>query len=133
MTLFVMVLHFIVCILMILVVLLQPGKGTDISAMMGGGSQTVFGPRGAATFLSKATIVIAVVFMLTSLYLAGGYKTQAGTTVIDGQIQVPQPETQVSESQPESNTAETRFTETSQSVEISPNKNKAQPETQKHQ
>ena len=64
-------LHWIVCIILILVVLLQTGKRADLAgAFGGGGSQTAFGARGAATFLSKATTISAVVFMLTSLLLS---------------------------------------------------------------
>ncbi len=63
--------HVIVCFVLILVVLLQSGKAADLAGAFGGmGSQTAFGPRGAATVLSKATTVCAVVFMLTSLTLA---------------------------------------------------------------
>ena len=64
------VIHLLVTIGLILIVLLQSGKGADIGAAFGGGSsQTVFGGRGAATFLSKMTTALAVLFMLTSLAL----------------------------------------------------------------
>lgn len=59
-----------VCLFLIAVVLLQSGKGAEIGAAFGGSSQTLFGSRGAATFLSKMTTVAAVVFMITSLTLA---------------------------------------------------------------
>ena len=63
--------HVLVCFFIILVVLLQSGKSGDISAAFGGqGSQTAFGPRGAATALSKATTWSAVIFMITSITLA---------------------------------------------------------------
>src|SRR5512136_2374042 len=63
--------HIVVSLILILVVLLQTGKRADLAgAFGGGGSQTVFGARGAATFLSKATTISAVVFMLTSLILS---------------------------------------------------------------
>ena len=63
--------HVIVSIFLIIVVLLQSGKSADIAGMFGGlGSQTAFGPRGAATVLSKATTWSAVIFMVTSLSLA---------------------------------------------------------------
>jgi|SRR5450432_3823264 preprotein translocase subunit SecG len=63
--------HILVCFFLIIVVLLQSGKSGDISAAFGGqGSQTAFGPRGAATALSKATTVSAVLFMLTSITLS---------------------------------------------------------------
>jgi len=69
-TFFILVIHVIVCIALILIILLQSGKGADIGAVFGGGSsQTVFGSTGAATFLSKVTIVAAVMFMVTSIIL----------------------------------------------------------------
>ncbi len=62
--------HLLVACVLILVVLLQSGKGADIGAAFGGGSsQTVFGGRGASTFLSKLTSACAIIFMLTSLGL----------------------------------------------------------------
>jgi len=65
------VIHVIVCFFLIVVVLLQSGKAGDISAAFGGqGSQAAFGPRGAATALSKATTLSAVLFMLTSVTLS---------------------------------------------------------------
>ncbi len=65
------ILHVIVCIFIVIVVLLQSGKSADIAAAFGGmGSQTAFGPRGAATVLSKATTWSAVIFMLTSITLS---------------------------------------------------------------
>lgn len=65
------VIHVIVCLFLILVVLLQSGKAADIAGAFGGmGSQTTFGPRGAATALTKATTVAAALFMITSLSLA---------------------------------------------------------------
>lgn len=64
------VLHVAVCMFLIGVVLLQHGKSADIAATFGGqGSQTAFGPRGAATLLSKATTWSAIIFMLTSFAL----------------------------------------------------------------
>jgi preprotein translocase subunit SecG len=63
--------HVLVCFFIIIVVLLQSGKSGDISAAFGGqGSQTAFGPRGAASALSKATTWSAVAFMITSITLA---------------------------------------------------------------
>jgi preprotein translocase subunit SecG len=65
------IVHVIVCMFLIIVVLLQSGKAGDISAAFGGqGSQAAFGPRGAATALSKATTISAVIFMLTSITLS---------------------------------------------------------------
>lgn len=63
--------HVIVCLFLIIVVLLQSGKAADLAGAFGGmGSQTAFGPRGAATVLSKATTISAVLFMVCSLGLA---------------------------------------------------------------
>src|SRR5512144_1634407 len=64
-------LHVIVCFILILVVLLQSGKGADLAGAFGGGAtQTAFGSRGPASFLSKMTTVAAIVFMLTSIGLS---------------------------------------------------------------
>ncbi|MCL4523657.1 MAG: preprotein translocase subunit SecG [Acidobacteria bacterium] len=62
--------HVLLCFLLIVVVLLQSGKAADLAGAFGGsGSQTAFGPRGAATFLSKATTWCAIMFMVTSMSL----------------------------------------------------------------
>jgi len=67
----IVILHVIVSVALILVILLQTGKGSDIGAVFGGGSsQTLFGSTGPTSFLSKLTAGAAVVFMLTSLFLA---------------------------------------------------------------
>lgn len=71
MQILVIAIHVIVCFALILIVLLQTGKGADIGAAFGGGSsQTIFGSSGAGNFLTKATTVAAIVFMCTSLALA---------------------------------------------------------------
>jgi preprotein translocase subunit SecG len=68
----VVIFHTIVALTLIAVVLLQVGKGGSIGAAFGGGgsSQTLFGSRGPATFLSRLTTVAAAIFMITSLTLA---------------------------------------------------------------
>ena len=64
------ILHVTVAFFLIIVVLLQSGKAADLAGAFGGmGSQTAFGPRGAATVLSKATTISAILFMLTSISL----------------------------------------------------------------
>jgi preprotein translocase subunit SecG len=64
-------LHVVACLFLIAVVLLQQGKGQDLaSAFGGGGTQTAFGPRGSATVLSRATTILAGLFMVTSLALS---------------------------------------------------------------
>ena len=71
MSLLLVILHVIVAVALILVVLLQTGKGASMGAAFGGGSSgTVFGSRGPASFMSKMTAVAAIVFMLTSLGLS---------------------------------------------------------------
>jgi preprotein translocase subunit SecG len=61
--------HIIVCIALILIVLLQTGKGASMGAAFGGSTQTVFGATGSAGFFEKLTTAVAVIFMLTSLIL----------------------------------------------------------------
>ncbi len=71
MEILVIAIHVIVCFALIMIVLLQTGKGADLGAAFGAGSsQTLFGSSGAGNFLTKATTVAAIVFMLTSLILA---------------------------------------------------------------
>ena len=66
----VLAIHVIVCLLLVIAVLLQSGKAADLAGAFGGmGSQSTFGPRGAATFLSKMTTTLAILFMVTSLSL----------------------------------------------------------------
>ena len=68
MSLILIMIHVIASIALIMIVLLQTGKGTDMGAAFGGGSsQTLFGSTGASTFLSKATTVAAIIFMITSV------------------------------------------------------------------
>jgi len=70
-TVLITIVHVVVCLFLIAVVLLQSGKSGDLAAAFGGqGSQTAFGPRGAATALSKATTWSAIIFMVTSITLS---------------------------------------------------------------
>jgi preprotein translocase subunit SecG len=67
---FLLFIHIVVCLLLIIVVLLQSGKSADLAGAFGGqGSQSSFGPRGAATLLSKMTTILAVMFMVLTLLL----------------------------------------------------------------
>jgi preprotein translocase subunit SecG len=75
--------HLIVCLSLIMIVLLQRGKGADMGAAFGGSSQTVFGSRGAISFLGKMTTVVAVVFMITSLTLAYMSSNKKVKTIMD--------------------------------------------------
>lgn len=88
MTTFFTVIHVLICFVLILVVLLQTGKGSEVGAVFGGSSQTVFGSTGAAPFLSRLTTAVAVLFMLTSLGLAM-FSAQTGTSLMDDEVAVP--------------------------------------------
>ncbi|HZO53936.1 MAG TPA: preprotein translocase subunit SecG [Bryobacteraceae bacterium] len=84
------IVHVIVCLFLIIVVLLQSGKAADLAGAFGGmGSQTAFGPRGAATVLSKATTIAAALFMITSLSLSvlASRNTGSVSTILDKPVQ----------------------------------------------
>lgn len=69
MTIVITIIHIVAALSLILVVLLQSGKGADMGAAFGGASQTIFGSSGAATFLGRLTAAAAIIFMITSLSL----------------------------------------------------------------
>ena len=91
MIILVTIVHVIVCLFLIIVVLLQSGNAGDISAAFGGqGSQAAFGPRGAATALTKATTLAAVIFMLTSVTLSiNAIKSGGPRSVLQGEKSAP--------------------------------------------
>ncbi len=110
----ILAIHILVCVALIMVILLQSGKGADIGAVFGGGSSnTLFGSTGATPFLSKVTIGAAVLFMVTSIILTyfsgkavpkeysviGEYGTEAPATVpvpdqdVQGREGLPKPGT----------------------------------------
>ena len=70
MTAILIVLHVLICIGLVISILLQSGKGSDLGAAFGGSSQTLFGSAGATGFLNKLTAGVAIAFMFTSLFLA---------------------------------------------------------------
>jgi len=75
-----LVIHMLTAVGIIGMVLLQQGKGADMGAAFGGGggaSQSLFGARGSATFLSRATAILAAIFFATSLGLAVVYSRQS--------------------------------------------------------
>ena len=86
MTILLVVLHVLISIFLILIVLLQQGKGADLAgAFGGGGSQTVFGARGATTVLHKLTTVFFVLFVITSIALAVLQGRPADSVMTSGQ------------------------------------------------
>jgi len=89
-----LVLHVLICLVLIGVILLQSGEAADLAGAFGGsGSQTAFGPRGATTFLSRATTWCAIMFMFTSLEMTLHVSTRTagpGGSVLE-QISVPAP------------------------------------------
>jgi len=83
MSILLIIIHIVVCIALIMIVLLQTGKGADMGAAFGGGSsQTLFGSTGASSFLSKLTTVAAVIFMITSFALAYRSGNRAGSSIM---------------------------------------------------
>jgi preprotein translocase subunit SecG len=103
--------HIVVCFFLIIVVLLQSGKSADLAGAFGGyGSQSTFGPRGAASLLSKITTTLAILFMVTSLLLqvVAAHKSKSGS-ILDREkpaartetAQPPQPGTDAAKGQPQ--------------------------------
>lgn len=90
-------LHVMVCFVLVVVIMLQSGNAADLAGAFGGaGSQTAFGPRGAASFLSRATTWCAIVFMMTSLALSvkrtpNDIGTSTGSVLEQTQKQAPAP------------------------------------------
>ncbi len=90
--------HVVVCLFLILVVLLQQGKGADLSVFGGGGTQTAFGARGAATLLHKLTVFSFVAFIVTTVGIgfikSGGTAGSVMSDIAEEQVEevVPEPE-----------------------------------------
>jgi preprotein translocase subunit SecG len=82
------IVHVLACVILIMIVLLQAGKGANMGAAFGGSSQTVFGSSGAGTFLGKMTAAVAIIFMLTSLMLTytAGHR---GSALFDSKSKTP--------------------------------------------
>jgi len=96
--------HIIICFILIIAVLLQSGKSADLAGAFGGvGSQTVFGPRGAATLLSKITTISAILFMVTSfsLWVLSG---KGSKSVIKGETPTTENQAAVTETKKEDTT-----------------------------
>ena len=79
----VIILHVLVSIGLILVVLLQTGKGAEVGAVFGGSSSTIFGSSGAGNFLTRLTTGMAIVFMITSLTLGYFTSKRPSSTIFD--------------------------------------------------
>lgn len=95
----ILALHVVICLFLIVVILLQAGKGADMGAAFGAGnSQTLFGARGAATFLQKMTTAAAICFLLTSISLTAINKSRSaaggtGRSVVDTHpVEAPKPD-----------------------------------------
>lgn len=85
MTTILVTIHVSVCIFLVLVVLLQTGKGAEMGVSMGGaGSQALFGAAGPANILTKITTAVAIIFMITSLTLAYMSGSQSQSSVMKG-------------------------------------------------
>jgi preprotein translocase subunit SecG len=83
MSIIVTVLHVVACFVLIVVVLLQTGKGADIGAVFGGSSQTIFGSSGAGNLLTRLTTWTAVIFMVTSLALTWSSTQNLTSSIAD--------------------------------------------------
>ena len=86
---FVTVIHVMTCILLILVILPQSGKGADISASLGGSSQTIFGSSGGANVFTRVTSILAAIFFVTSLSLTA-LRSQSRKSLFSGSSSTPE-------------------------------------------
>src|SRR5215469_16913947 len=81
--------HIVVCITMVIIVLLQQGKGADVGAVFGGSSSTVFGASGAGNLLTKITWICAVLFFSTSIFLAYASTRRVTGSIFEGRTAFP--------------------------------------------
>ena len=81
---FLVILHLSACVALIVIVLLQTGKGSEIGAVFGSSSQTLFGSTGGSTFFGKLTTGVAIVFLVTSVILAGRSTRVTSESVMTG-------------------------------------------------
>ena len=87
------VIHILTSIGLILVVLLQQGKGAEMGAVFGGSSSTIFGSSGAGNFLTRLTTGMAIVFMITSLTLGYFAGRRPSATIFDNRAPTAEPRT----------------------------------------
>ncbi len=90
-------LFFVVAIALVVLILLQRGKGSDLGAVFGGGSSSVFGSRGSANFLTRITAVLATMFFgialgLAYIYTGVGTPTSVTETVLDSSVEIETPQ-----------------------------------------
>ena len=78
--------HVVMCIMMILLVLLQQGKGADVGAVASSSSDSLFGPLGSGTPVSKLTTWLAVAFMVTSIFLVKAYNSGSTRQSVTGNV-----------------------------------------------
>jgi preprotein translocase subunit SecG len=78
--------HVVMCIMMILLVLLQQGKGADVGAVASSSSDSLFGPLGSGTPVSKLTTWLAVAFMVTSIFLVKAYNSGSSRQSVTGNV-----------------------------------------------
>ena len=96
----VVAIHIVVCITMIIIVLLQQGKGADVGAVFGGSSSTVFGASGAGNFLTKLTWGCAVLFFSTSIFLAYTSTRRVSSSIFECRTAIPTKTAPLSKSGP---------------------------------
>jgi len=90
MTTALIILHVLICFGLIIAILLQSGKGSDLGAAFGGSSQTLFGSAGAVPFLNKMTAGVAIAFMITSLSLAFLASRVPKSSIMEGKAKTQQ-------------------------------------------
>ncbi|HKV54696.1 MAG TPA: preprotein translocase subunit SecG [Candidatus Binataceae bacterium] len=83
--------HIVICFALVIVVLLQQGKGADVGAVFGGSSSTVFGASGAGNFMTKLTWGFAIVFFSTSILLAIASTHRVTGSIFEGHVPAPLP------------------------------------------
>ncbi|HUY39645.1 MAG TPA: preprotein translocase subunit SecG [Candidatus Binataceae bacterium] len=80
----VIAIHITVCVVLVVIILLQQGKGADVGAVFGGSSSTVFGSSGAGNAMTRATWALATVFFATSIFLAYASTQRATGSIFSG-------------------------------------------------
>ena len=109
MQLIIIIVHVLACFGLILIVLLQKGKGANMGAAFGGSSQTVFGSGGATTFLHKVTTGRAILFMLTSLGLSFFFGRAGTSSIMEGVTQTEVPAAQTTQAPAQTGESQDKF------------------------